>query len=117
MKRSCSIAGPEHVVGDAHFSVGEHDALRRDRAVREIAALAVQLGKRVEHFFEHEHGRASGDRLAARLRSRKNVREPGAAGQIVDEADRRELTGCADDVADREERRDGRIFRRATGAR
>ena len=91
--RSCSIAGAEHVVGDAHFSVGEHDALRRDRAVREIAALPMELGKRVEHFLEHEHGRAGGDRLAARLRAREHVREPRAAGQIVDEADRREPAG------------------------
>ena len=45
----------EHVVGDAHLAVGEHDALGRDRAVREIAALAVELGERVEHFLEHEH--------------------------------------------------------------
>ena len=56
MKRSCSIAGPEHVVGDAHFAVGEHDALGCDRAMRKVAALAVELGERVEHFFQHEDG-------------------------------------------------------------
>ena len=98
-------SGPEHVIGDAHFSVREHDALGRDGAMREIAALAMQLGKRIQHFLEEEYSCARGNRLAARRRARENVGKPGAAGQIVDEADRRDLAGCANDIADREERR------------
>ena len=74
------MAGTKHVVGDAHFSVREHDALGRERAVREIAALAMELREAVEYLLEHEHGRAGGDRLPARLRREQALGEPHAAG-------------------------------------
>ena len=76
----------------------------------EIAALAMQLGKRIQHFLEEEHRCAGCNWLAARLRSRENVRKPGPAGQIVDEAGRRDLAGCANDISDCEERRMVKFF-------
>ena len=97
--------GAEDVVGDADLSVGEHDALGRDRAVRQIAALAMELGQRVEHLLQHEHCRADGDRLAARCGPREHLGQTSAAGEIVDKADGSEPAWPAKDVANRQKGR------------
>ena len=85
--------GTEHVVRNAHAAVGDHDPLGRERAVRKLAALPMQLGNAVEHFLQHEHARPTRDRLSARLCARQHLRESRASRQIVNQADRRQPSG------------------------
>jgi hypothetical protein len=96
---------PEYVVGYAYPAIGQNDAFGRQRAMREVAALAVQFAQAREDVLDDKQGRFQVNRLPRRLGPDQQLGKTDAPRVVVDEPNTRQPPRYPDDVADRQKGR------------